>query len=156
MADSEDWDTPGESGVSPKDLRKQLKDAKNALKAAQESQAEVDRLRQELTITKAGLTSLTDRQVAALRATHDGEWTPEAVQKTAAELWPTQTTQKPVDPSLDAIRRLSDAAAGAEPEPSDQGTYEDQDRQLREALDKNDEKLFDSLLRQFGRQVTSQ
>lgn len=53
---------------------------------AKESTERAERLERELAFHKAGLASLTDKQVKALSAAHDGEFTPEALKATAEEL----------------------------------------------------------------------
>lgn len=53
---------------------------------AKESTERAAQLERELAFHKAGLADLTDKQVKALSAAHDGEFTPDALKATAEEL----------------------------------------------------------------------
>lgn len=82
MPDDNDDDIEAEGNEDSsviRSLRAELKKAKG-------DAAEVQGLRQELAIAKAGITTLTDRQRKALVATHEGEWNAEALKETATDL----------------------------------------------------------------------
>lgn len=84
MADSDEEldgeETPGESSVI-KTLRQKVKDLERRPTAEELAQTQ-----RELALWKAGLGDLSDKQVKALAAAHDGEFTPEALKATATEL----------------------------------------------------------------------
>jgi hypothetical protein len=63
-----------------KNWRKELEDQ------AKQARAEADEAKRELAFTRAGLTELSDKQVRALLATHEGEITADAIKATANEL----------------------------------------------------------------------
>lgn len=53
---------------------------------AKKAEERVSQLERQVAFTEAGLTNLSDKQVKALVATHDGEMTAEALKATATEL----------------------------------------------------------------------
>lgn len=89
--------------------------------AHEQAVADAKAARQENTILKAGLT-LSDKQVNALVASHDGDWTPEAIKETATELGfvkgETPDEAPAAGPTAEdeaAAARIAEATAGAPP-----------------------------------------
>lgn len=98
------------SGLTPAERR--ILQAK-ADKAA-ELEAEVAGLKRQMAVRDAGL-ELNDRQRRALEATHEGDWTPEAIRNTAAELgFAALTTQAVPADELAAMQRINQAARGGD------------------------------------------
>lgn len=83
---------PTESDETPdppkKDWRKELEDR---AKLAEEKAARAER---ELAFNKAGLTGLSDKQVKALMATHEGDISAESLRATATDLGFTKAEQE--------------------------------------------------------------
>lgn len=122
MADDDydeiDADTDVPAQDNPRDLRRQLKEAKAKAKDNDELRAENARLKQDGIIRDAGLT-LNDRQRLALQATHEGSWTPDAIKTTAADLgFFTPPAPAPDDPSVALQDQISAAAAGTDAPPA--------------------------------------
>jgi len=80
MADTTGHEDDEDQPAPKRNWRKELEDQ---AKAAEERAARFER---ELAFTKAGLDGLSDKQVAALGAVHQGEMTPDALKATAKEL----------------------------------------------------------------------
>ena len=81
----EELDEDSPLGRTVKNLRKQLKQAQKDLRDAQAGSAAAEEARREIALLRAGL-DLKPSQIKALTATHEGEWTPDAVKATAEEL----------------------------------------------------------------------
>lgn len=156
MADDylDDEDTEGQS-PNPRDLRYQLREKNRLLQEAQAEAARTKELEQQIAdlqrrnVARDAGVSLTDKQWLALQAAHDGEWTPDSVKQTAAEIFGAPTPRQ--DPSLDQIDRFTAASAGTEPDR--QLTEDEFDAKLRAC---KTEAEFDALYRTSGRQIHSQ
>lgn len=102
--DQEVLDDDEQSQDSPviRDLREKAKEADTA-------KAEAAAARRELTLHKAGLGNLTEKQMKALNAAHEGDWEPESIKATAAELGflHTDDEQKPDGPQIPATELAS-------------------------------------------------
>jgi len=100
-----------------KNWRRELEDR------AKSAEDERDRLRRELAFNKAGLDSLSDKQVKALVATHEGEMTAESLRSTADELGfipkPTETpeVEEQVEDHSDEVAALA-KMSGSSPAPA--------------------------------------
>lgn len=89
------------------------------------AESKVSELQRELVVHRAGLTELSDKQLKALSAAHEGDWEPEALKATAAELGFGTTTdsgQQEPEPKipaeeLAAHQRVAAAATGQPPAP---------------------------------------
>jgi len=115
MADDDYDDDVQPEADNPRDLRVQLKAAKAEAKEANDLRAQVLRLTNDGVIRDAGLT-LNDRQKAALQATHEGTWTPEAIKATAQDLGFLPPPAPVVDdPSLSQLDQITAASAGTDP-----------------------------------------
>lgn len=99
--------------VDAADWRATRKKAKDYDATAKER----DEARQQLAIYDAGLTSLTQKQRAALLRTHEGEFTAEALKETAVELgfWKPPEETDEAEEDAGAIQRMSEATAGTQP-----------------------------------------
>lgn len=122
--------------LDPGDLRRQLKDAKKEAEAARKEAAEATTLRTENALLKAGLGDLTEKQQAAVLATHDGDLSAEALKATANELGFTKTEAPAEEPQVGAdeeaeIRKAADATGGADPSGATVTTDIDKMRALR-------------------------
>lgn len=117
---SDDVDqTPTPATESPviKDLRK---DRDTAM-------ADAEAAKRELTLHKAGLGDLSEKQMKALSAAHEGDWTPDLLKETANELGfgqPTNSEQTPPEPRIPAAelaahQRVADASGGQPTPPPD-------------------------------------
>lgn len=90
------------------------------------AESEVADLKRELVVHKAGLTDLSDKQLKALTAAHEGDWTPEDLKATAVELGfgPQPVAEPPPtgnDPAEMAAMQRTQAASGGTPQPVLQG-----------------------------------
>lgn len=94
-----------------RDLRKQLKDANKALREAQEGSAKAEAMERKVAVLEAKL-DLNERQQKALFASHDGEWTADALRTTAEELGFIQPSKELQD-EIAAHGRVREAAQGA-------------------------------------------
>lgn len=86
---------------------------------AEEMEARALAAERRLALVDAGLT-LSEKQRKALEATHEGDWTPEALRASAAELGFAEAPPPPsnVPPEeLAALGRINDASLGAEVRP---------------------------------------
>lgn len=96
---------------------KQLRQKAERADAAESKAADLER---ELVVHKAGLTTLTDKQLKALSAAHEGDWEPDALKATAAELgFGPQPAQEP-EPKIPeaeaaAMQRVANASGGPPP-----------------------------------------
>ena len=95
---------------------------------AKESEERASQLERELAFHKAGLAHLSDKQVKALSAAHDGEFTPDALKATATELgFGMQTAGEPtptadVDHGAEAAELATlTGSSGPTPEPRPTG-----------------------------------
>lgn len=135
MADTDEDTGSQETG---KGLRAQLE---AALAEAKQAKVDAENARRELAFTQAGLTGLSDKQVKALVATHEGEITADALKATATELGfvadkPPATDNKPAvseQPAavtggdVDTARELAQLAGftgGATPPPAPEGAVD--------------------------------
>jgi hypothetical protein len=97
----------------------------NLRKEHEKAKAEAEAAKRELTIYKAGLTGLNEKQMKVLSTTYDGPWEPEAVKSYADELGFGQQAQEPepqetISPAEAAImRQMGQAAAGQPPPPTE-------------------------------------
>lgn len=113
--ESPDDEQPAEDNPVIRDLRKQAKESADW-------QTKAAALERELVVHKAGLTELTDKQLKALAAAHEGDWEPDALKATAAELgFGPQPAAEPPPPQvppeeMDAMQRVA-AASGGQPAP---------------------------------------
>lgn len=131
MADTTGQEDDEETGEQPakRNWRKELEDR---AKLAEEKAAQFER---ELAFTKAGLDGLSDKQVKALVATHEGEMTAEALKASATDLGfvtetaaqpPAETQTQPLTlqgeqaPELAELARLANSPAN-HPESSQDG-----------------------------------
>jgi hypothetical protein len=103
---------------------KELRQRAGRADAAESKAADLER---ELVVHKAGLTTLTDKQLKALSAAHEGDWEPEALKATAVELGfgpqPNGTQEpEPKIPEAEAaaMQRVANASGGP-PQPVLQG-----------------------------------
>lgn len=106
-------DGADEDSTVIRDLRARAKEADAAV-------SERDQLRRENVVLRAGLNDLTDKQLKALTAAHDGDWEPDALKATATELGfgkQTETVEEPQVPAgeLESMRRMQDASRGEPP-----------------------------------------
>lgn len=98
-------------GRTVKNLRKELRKAQKELREAKEGSAAAEEARQEIAVLRAGL-DLKPSQIKALRATHEGEWTADAVRATAEDLG-FATPQDDNTEELASVKRMSEASSGA-------------------------------------------
>lgn len=109
--DTEDEDEP-EPQVDIPGLRKQARKASKLEKELAAERAAREKDAKELAVRRAGL-DLTERQIRALYAAHDGELTPESLRETAIELNFASAAPE-TRPEEEAADRLRQAAAGAD------------------------------------------
>lgn len=117
---AEDYDDDDQQTDGGRGLRAQLEAALAKAKDNDELRNENQRLKNDGVIRDAGLT-LNDRQKAALQATHEGNWTPEAIKTTATELGfiqPPVTEPVVDDPSLALHDQIAQASAGTDAPPT--------------------------------------
>lgn len=97
-------------------MRQRISEQAAQLKEAEDLRAENTRLVRQMAVRDAGL-ELNDRQRKALEATHEGEWSPEALRQTAADLgFAAATIQQSVPADeLASLSRFEQAARGGEP-----------------------------------------
>lgn len=113
--DNQQEEDPGNQNDSPviKDLRKRAKDAERLEK-------ELATIKRDLVIQQAGLGSLSEKQLKALSAAHDGDWTSDTLKATATELgFSAPTGDQPPTPAPTpppAMERV-DQATGQPPQP---------------------------------------
>jgi hypothetical protein len=110
----DDEQQPDDSPVI-RDLRKQAKESADW-------QSKAAALERELVVHKAGLSGLTDKQHKALAAAHEGDWEPEALKATAAELGFGPQPEQPDQPQIPAdemaaMQRVATAQGGQPPPP---------------------------------------
>lgn len=98
------------SQQSGKGLRAQLEAQVAENKALREQAERSAQLERELSLHRAGLGHLSDKQAKALAAAHDGEYTPEALKATAEELG---FGAKPTGESTPAAAQVTDHSAEA-------------------------------------------
>lgn len=114
LENSTDDDTQHEDSSVIKDLRKRAERTDAA-------EAEADAAKRELTLHRAGLGDLSDKQLKALGAAHEGDWDPELLKATATELGfmrqPGEAETTPQIPAaeLEAHQRVANAAMGEAP-----------------------------------------
>ena len=103
-----------------------IRELRERAKRADEATAQAESLLKENTILRAGLNDLTPLQVKAITATHEGEWTVDAIKATATDLGFGAKPQSPEVPQqvpqqeLDAIQRVQEAGNSV-PSPPDPG-----------------------------------
>lgn len=125
FADDDEEDDEPQGGQQQRrenaDLRQLRKDAKRA----KQLENELAELRRERALEKAGLKTaagndLSERQIKALLATHEGEMTAEALRATAADLGfvPLSAEEQQLAADLGAQERIAAAAAGGAPAPT--------------------------------------
>ncbi len=142
----DDQQPPEDSSVI-RNLRKEAKQAKTEKDRA-------DAAVRELTLHKAGLGSLSEMQMKALNAAHEGDWEPESIKATATELGFLHTdTPKPDGPQIPAdelasMQRMASAAGGTPPPPSNLDTEAGLMAAIGEAKDEGELK---AVLRAAGR-----
>lgn len=114
--DSPDDEQQPEDNAVMRELRK-----KADRTSAAESEAQA--AKRELTLHKAGLGTLSDKQMKALMNVHEGDWEPDLLKATATELGftqPTAPSQEQIPQGeLEAHQRVAAAAGGAPPPPID-------------------------------------
>lgn len=117
LENSTDDETQSEDSTVIKGLRKQAERVDAA-------EADAVAARRELTLHKAGLGDLSDKQLKALGAAHEGDWEPELLKATATELGfvrqPGEAETTPQIPAaeLEAHQRVANAASGELPPPT--------------------------------------
>ena len=112
--DYEDDEPEADSGPM-RQMRKQIRDLEKQVKASQTAAQEAEQLRREnLILRTPGLNELSDRKIKALFATHDGEFTPDALKATAIDLGWVQPPEPEVpDAEREAHARMEGVATGA-------------------------------------------
>lgn len=113
--DPEQAETPDDSPV--------IRDLRDKAKRTDDAEAKVTNLERENVLLRSGLT-LNDKQIKALTAAHDGDWTPEGITATATELGFSKPPDEPAEPKIptaetDAMRRAVEATGAAPPPPPD-------------------------------------
>lgn len=99
-------------------MREHITQLEQRANEAEAKAAKADQLERQMAIRDAGL-ELNAKQLRALEATHEGEWTPEAIKASAAELGiGAEVTPPPPTPAVPpeemaAAQRLTNAATGA-------------------------------------------
>jgi hypothetical protein len=110
----EDLDTPDDEP----DDNAVIRDLRKKAEKADAAEAEAQAARRELALHKAGLGDLTDKQMKALTATHEGDWDVESLKASATELGfvktPADDKPEPRIPpeEMAAHQRVADAAGG--------------------------------------------
>ena len=159
------WDNtdPPQSQDNPtiQQMRERIRTLETEAKQAEDVREENIRLVRQIAVRDAGL-ELNDRQRKALEATHEGDWTPELIRQTAADLgFPGVTTvQTPTVPAdeLAALGRINQASVGGGNVPADAETEIDNqlkalDAEVRSGRMSNERASaeFDRIYRQSGR-----
>lgn len=110
-AEPEQDQPPARRGPTEAEIRIWRKEAKKW----KEAEPQLTKLQQEnLVLRTPGLNALSERQMRALFATHDGEQTPDALRATAQDLGFVAAPEPEVpDAEMAAHQRLIDASAGA-------------------------------------------
>ena len=108
----EEFDEDNPLGRTVKNLRKQLKQAQKDLRDAQAGSAAAEEARREIALLRAGL-DLKPSQIKALTATHEGEWTPEAVKVTAEDLGFISASSEVSNDEIQTLNRMSEATRGS-------------------------------------------
>lgn len=141
--------------LPPNDLRRKLKEANARAKAAEERASEAETLREQVTrlqregvIRDAGIT-LNEHQRTALAAVHGGDWNPDAIKQTAANLgFIAAQTSPPDDPSLAQHEQIAAASAGTDAPTASR----DAEIDAQIAAARNPEELL-SIMRAAGRPI---
>lgn len=113
-------DTPPDNSV--------IRGLREKAERADTAEAERDQLQRELVVHKAGLTDLSDKQLKALSAAHEGDWEPEGLKATATELGfgPKASAEEPAPKAspeeLASMQRMAAASGGTPPPPTDLDT----------------------------------
>ena len=137
--ESEENETP-----AIRNMRKRIKELEADAKKAQELEARAVAAERRVAIAEAGV-KLSDKQLKALAAVHDGEWTPESIKGTAAELGYIAPPEPEVPAEeLEALNRVADAASGGGMSASKAAEYE-----AAMAATKNMDEVI-QVARQFG------
>lgn len=116
--DYEDVDTHDEPDTRNDRKEENLRQLREKARRADEAEAENQRLKRQLVFADAGL-KLDDMKRKALEASHEGDWTPDAIRDTAVKLgW--ADPPKPDVPAeefqaQDAIARASSGQQAAPP-----------------------------------------
>jgi hypothetical protein len=101
-----------------------IRNLRDKAKRADTLEADNQRLQRELNLSKAGISDLSEKQLKALDAAHDGESTPEALRKTAEELGFAEPIPETSTEEQQAHQQVQQAASGAtkpgEQSPADQ------------------------------------
>lgn len=119
---STDLENSIEDDTQPEDSSV-IKDLRQKEKRLDAAEADAAASKRELTLYKAGLGDLTDKQMKALSAAHEGDWDPESLKATASELGfvrdPADAETKPQISAaeLEAHQRVANAAGGEQPLP---------------------------------------
>lgn len=109
--DLDDEQTDAQRPSWAKELRQENRRLAKEAKRAQELEQQLQSYQRADALRGAAL-NLTDRQRKALEATHDGEWTPEALRATAVDLGWAQPPPPDTPPTEQAaLERITQAAA---------------------------------------------
>jgi hypothetical protein len=119
----DDLDSPDDDQQPDNSVIRTLREKAERTDAAETKAQQLER---ELTLHKAGLNDLSDKEIKALTAVHDGEWEPDALKATATELGfvkqpdGTDIPAPKVSPEeLASMNRMAAASGGTPPPPPD-------------------------------------
>lgn len=142
---------PNES-PNVRQMREHIKNLEAQAKEGTEAKGRVEQLERQLVVRDAGL-NLDPKQLKALQAVHEGDWTPEAVKATAGELGfgqaPPAPQNQPTPEELAALTRINQATSGGTPvPPADPG---DTSARLRAFVaEGHSEREFDAFVKELG------
>lgn len=116
-----DLDTPDDE--QQPDDNAVIRELREKAKRADTAESEAQAAKRELSLHKAGLGGLSEKQTKALMNVHDGEWEPESLKATATELGFLQQSDAGQEQipqgELEAHQRVAAAAGGSPPPPTD-------------------------------------
>ena len=145
MSDDQ-YEDESEETESPaiRNMRKRIKELEAEAKKANEAEARAAAAERRLAVTEAGI-KLNPTQMKALASVHEGEWTPDALKATAADLGYIAPPEPEVPAEeLEALNRVAEAANGGGMSASKAAEYE-----AAVAQAKNIEELLE-VQRRFG------
>lgn len=140
-----DLETPEDEQTDDSTVIRELREK---AKRADTAEAEAQAARRELTLHKAGLGELSDKQMKALQAAHEGDWEPESLKATATELGFVKQPGEPSEPQIPADemaahQRVAAAQTGEPPAPPENLTAA--------IMDAKDPEEIKTLLRNAGK-----
>lgn len=151
MPDDDYDDDPIDEQAARNDRKEEnLRQLREKARRADDAEAENQRLKRQLVFADAGL-KLDDMKRKALEASHEGDWTADAIRDTAVKLGWAEPPKPDVPPeefqAQDAIARASSGQQAAQP-------ADDLNAAIKAC--KNEQELNDLLFKKFGTATASE